>query len=81
MFEKQWVYWFGFGFPFAATQYYFKGIGSSIFFVVFPLLVILSLDPNGVGWEVEPVESRIAKINFPIFSLALKAKQYVLRNK
>jgi Etoposide-induced protein 2.4 (EI24) len=22
-FEKQWIYWFGFGFPFAATQYLF----------------------------------------------------------
>lgn len=48
------MYWFGFGFPFAATQFYYKGIGSSIFFVVFPFLVILSLDENGVGWNVEP---------------------------
>lgn len=60
MFEQQWVYWFGFGFPFAATQYYFKGIGGSVFFVAFPFLVILSLDEYGCGWEVRPVQKRVA---------------------
>jgi hypothetical protein len=52
IFEKQWIYWFGFGFPFTATQYWFKGVGSSLFFVIFPFLVIISLDEQGTGWQL-----------------------------
>jgi hypothetical protein len=74
MFEKQWVYWLGFGFPFAAIQFYCKFIGSSVFFIVFPILVIISLDENGVGWNIEPVLSRTAETPLPIFSSCLKLK-------
>lgn len=45
-----------------------------MFFIVFPFLVIVSLDENGVGWNVEPVESRTAEIAFPIFTGCLKLK-------
>jgi hypothetical protein len=60
-FEKQWIYWFGFGFPFAATQYCFKAIGSSVFFVIFPFLVIISLDEQGASWDVKPRQDRVAQ--------------------
>lgn len=47
MFEKQWVYQTGFGFPFTLCMYLTKSVGSSVFFVVFPLLVVVSCDETG----------------------------------
>ena len=47
LFERQWVYQAGFGFPFTLIMYLTKSIGSSVFFVVFPLLVVISCDEKG----------------------------------
>lgn len=81
IFEKQWAYFFGFGFPFAATQFYFKAIGSSIFFVFFPLLVIISLDENGMGLLIKDVNgARTTDFCLPIFTYALLAKKKLLGN-
>ena len=81
IFEKHWVYYFGFGFPFAATQFYFKAIGSSIFFVFFPLLVIISLDENGMGLLINDLGgARTTDFCLPIFTYALLAKKKLLGN-
>ena len=47
LFEKQWIYQTGFGFPFTFVLYLTKRVGSSVFFVVFPLLVVISCDERG----------------------------------
>ena len=47
LFEKQWIYQAGFGFPFTFVLYLTKSVGSSVFFVVFPLLVVVSCDEKG----------------------------------
>ena len=49
MFEQQWVYQAGFGFPFTLVMYLTKSVGSAVFFVVFPLLVVISCDEKGMG--------------------------------
>lgn len=46
-FEKQWVYQAGFGFPFTLVLYLTKSVGSSVFFIFFPLLVVISCDEKG----------------------------------
>jgi hypothetical protein len=81
VFEKQWLYWFGFGFPFALTQYYFKMLGGSVFFVWFPFLVILSMDKHGVGWQVNARDDRVAPVPMPIFTFCLHLKQTLLNNQ
>lgn len=78
IFEKQWVYWFGFGFPFAVTQFYFKAIGSSVFFCLFPFLVLVSLDEEGVGWHLQPLKERCAPAVLPVFSTVLQVKEYLI---
>jgi hypothetical protein len=67
----------GFGFPFAFTQWWFKGIGSSVFFVVFPFLVVISLDEDGTGWQVEPHKDRMST-SLPVFSACFKVKDFML---
>ena len=46
-FEEQWEYFVGFGLLFTFILYIFKNVGSSLFFLVFPLMVVISLDENG----------------------------------
>jgi len=48
-FESQWAYFCGFGSFFTVLLYLFKDVGSSLFFLVFPLMVIISLDEEGSG--------------------------------
>ena len=43
-FEAQWAYFFGFGFLFTMVLYTFKEVGSSLFFLILPLMVVVSLD-------------------------------------
>jgi etoposide-induced 2.4 mRNA len=43
-FEAQWAYFCGFGSFFTVLLYLFKDVGSSLFFLVFPIMVIISLD-------------------------------------
>jgi hypothetical protein len=49
LFEKQWVYFMGFGFPTTLALFLTKQLGSSVFFLVFPLLTVISLDEEGCG--------------------------------
>ena len=46
-FESQWAYFSGFGFIFTMALYLFKEVGSSLFFLFFPLMVVISLDEDG----------------------------------
>lgn len=48
-FESQWSYYCGFGFAFTMVLYLWKEVGSSLFFLFFPLMVVVSLDENGQG--------------------------------
>jgi len=77
LFERQWVYQTGFGFPFTLVMYLTKSVGSSVFFVVFPLLVVISCDENGQGLLLVRTE-RKTDIKFHLFSLAMQLKDYFL---
>lgn len=46
-FESQWEYFSGFGILFTAVLYIFKEVGSSLFFLIFPLMIVISLDEKG----------------------------------
>ena len=54
------------------VQFYFKAFGSSIFFLAFPFLVVVSLDEEGMGLEVTPTKEREAEFLLPAFSFSLK---------
>jgi len=71
------VYQTGFGFPFTLVMYLTKSVGSSVFFVVFPLLVVISCDENGQGLLLVRTE-RKTDIKFHLFSLAMQLKDYFL---
>jgi len=77
LFEKQWIYFFGFGFPFTLTMWLLKSIGSSVFFLFFPFLVMLSIDENGQGLQLVRTE-RKTHYRFPLFSYAMEIKLYLL---
>ena len=47
LFEHQWEYFLGFGFIFTVFLFLCKEIGSSLFFLFFPVMVMISLDENG----------------------------------
>ena len=47
LFERQWVYFFGFGFPFTVFMYMMKDVGSSLYFLFFPFMIVLSMDEQG----------------------------------
>ena len=53
-------------------QFYFKSIGSSVFFLAFPFLVVVSLDEEGMGLEVMPSKERKAEFVLPAFSFSLQ---------
>ena len=46
-FEEQWSYFTGFGFVFTIILYFWKQVGSSLFFLFFPLMVVISMDLEG----------------------------------
>ena len=58
-------------------MYLTKSIGSSVFFVVFPLLVVVSCDEDGYGLVLSKEERR-TEIGFGIFSLAMQFKDSFL---
>ena len=58
-------------------MYLTKSIGSSVFFVVFPLLVVISCDEKGQGLLLVK-EERKTKIEFVLFSWAMQMKDWVL---
>jgi len=77
LFERQWVYQTGFGFPFTLVMYLSKSLGSSVFFVFFPLLVVISCDENGQGLLLVRNE-RKTDIKFHLFSIAMQLKDKFL---
>ena len=46
-FEAQWAYYCGFGVIFTVVMFMFKSVGSSLFFLFFPVMVMASLDEGG----------------------------------
>jgi hypothetical protein len=54
-----------------------KSLGSSVFFLVFPLLTIISLDEEGQGLLLFRDE-RKAKFQLPCFTWTIHVKNYVL---
>ena len=79
LFEKQWIYFFGFGLPFAIFQFCLKRFGQCVFFFMFPFLVMISVNEKGMGLNLVS-ESRLVSPNFvlPIFTCASKAKGVLL---
>lgn len=78
-FEAQWAYQFGFGFLFTMVLYLFKQVGSSLFFLFFPLMVVISLEEGGQGLLAYD-EKRVTKsITLPLFTMAYYPHRWILR--
>ena len=58
-------------------MYLTKSVGSSVFFVVFPLLVVVSCDEKGYGLLLVR-EERKTSIQFHLFSISMQMKDLVL---
>ena len=58
-------------------MYLTKSVGSSVFFVVFPLLVVISCDEQGQGLLLIQ-EERKTHIKFHLFSISMELKDWVL---
>ena len=69
-FEAQWSYFCGFGFIFTMILYLLKEVGSSLFFLFFPLMVVISLDENGQGLLAYSEERVNQSFSLPLFTLA-----------
>lgn len=54
-----------------------KSVGSSVFFVVFPLMVVISCDEIGQGLLLVK-EERKSNIKFHLFSMSMQLKEYCL---
>ena len=67
----------GFGFPAALVLYLTNYLGSSIFFLIFPLLVVISLDECGFGLKLVK-NQRKTDINLHLFSISMKIKDVIL---
>ena len=77
LFETQWIYQAGFGFPFTLVMYLTKSVGSSVFFVVFPLLVVISCDEDGQGLLLVR-NDRKTEVKFHLFSISRQLKNFFL---
>lgn len=69
-FESQWAYYCGFGFLFTMGLYLFKEVGSSLFFLFFPLMVMISLDEGGQGLLAFSEERICKAFSVPLFTVA-----------
>lgn len=49
LFEKQWFYQMGFGLPTILFIFYTKHLGSSMYFFIFPIINVMSIDEDGQG--------------------------------
>ena len=58
-------------------MYLTKSVGSSVFFVFFPLFVVISCDEKGYGLLLVN-KSRETWIEFQLFSWSMKIKDFVL---
>lgn len=77
LFESQWIYFVGFGFPAAFLLYLTNYLGSSVFFLIFPLLVVISLDEKGFGLELVKAK-RKTEVSLYLFSISMRIKDMVL---
>ena len=77
-FEAQWAYYCGFGFLFTMVLYLCKEVGSSLFFLFFPLMIVISLDENGQGLLPFRVE-RDCPFTIPLFTLANYPYTWLMR--
>jgi hypothetical protein len=77
-FEAQLAYYCGFGTFYTLLLYLLKGLGSSLFFLIFPVMVIISLDEDGVGLLAYK-DSRATETSLPIFTLVYYVHKFVLR--
>lgn len=76
-FEAQWAYYGGFGFIFTLTLFLLQDVGSSTFFLLFPLMVVVSLDENGQGLLAFK-KCRYSENSLPIFTLANRPNRHFL---
>ncbi|TNV78259.1 hypothetical protein FGO68_gene12694 [Halteria grandinella] len=80
-FEAQWAYMSGFGFLFTMLLYLFKQqVGSSLFFLFFPLMVAVSLEESGQGllaYKEERVAQSVSSI--PVLTMAYYPHRWLLR--
>lgn len=67
VFEKQWIYFFGFGFVFSfSVELLLPKVDLFFFYLLFPLLICLSILPGGCKMDVFDM-SRRANIQLPLF--------------
>ncbi len=78
LFERQWLYFFGFGLPFTLFMYLMKDVGSSLYFLFFPFMIVLSMDKDGQG-ILAYKEDRVSSFHPPLLSVAYLPNRFVLR--
>ena len=76
-FEAQWAYYGGFGLLFTLILFFLQDVGSATFFLLFPLMVVVSLDDNGQGLLAFK-KSRYSPNSLPLFTLANKPNRHFL---
>jgi etoposide-induced 2.4 mRNA len=78
-FEAQWAYQCGFGFIFTMVLYLFKQVGSSLFFLFFPIMVVISLEEDGQSLLAYR-EDRVTKsLQLPVVTMAYYPHRWILR--
>jgi len=77
-FEAQWAYFFGFGFLFTAGLYSYKELGSCLFFLFFPIMVVASLDEGGQGLLAYQ-DDRMSSVSLPLLSVAYGPQRWLIR--
>lgn len=77
LFEAQWIYQMGFGFPTAFALFLTKQLGSATFFLAFPVLTVMSLDEQGQGLLLMR-DDRKAVSALPCFTWTIRLKNFLL---
>jgi hypothetical protein len=97
-FEKQWTYFLGFGLPVSLIVFLvdeflsFEEFACKLsFFVLFPVMVLISADPEVVGMRVVdksreekselPVISKVIGLNMMVMKSVLKFKEGAVKKK
>jgi etoposide-induced 2.4 mRNA len=78
-FEAQWAYFAGFGSFYTLLLFLFKEVGSSLFFLILPIMVIISLDEHGSGVLAYKDDRACQSFSFPIFTMAYYPHKWILK--
>ena len=60
IFESQWIYFLGFGFICSfLVEFFMHKYDAFLFYLLFPLLILLSLDPEGTTLDVSQYDRMV----------------------